>query len=215
MKIKLTSLILSALTLLGANIALANSNISVKEGVGYVYEMDYDDRQGFHNAAKNEKKEDSWLCFDNECHDIGFLEGEIQVMLGFENVVKVLETKKWHGDVYWRHIHIFPPGDNEILSPSELDIIAHSQLKRYFKEKFNIDVISEVFDGKGYWTFDSTINLESKLQVTDSKYRFMFDYVKIKIDINNKYLLPREEKIKEFILKSEKQGVHITYTSLE
>lgn len=211
--------------LLSANIAFGGDVIKVKPGAGTIYNVPYEEsRLQFHEVAKTADKEDFWLQVGDKVHDIG--DSEIGRTVHRKSKEKLTDLlKESHPDQKEvRAVHNHPKKiTNEVHPPSPSDIYNHTILKEHLKKKLNIEVKSDVYDGFGIWTYDSTKELKEKLEEPG----FFLDdgpphltYLSMAMgnlveEVLQNKSLSRKEKVQRFIEGVEPLGVKLTYISLE
>lgn len=202
MKKALIGLIASGLVLFGANNCLAQDVLRVEKGVGAVYDIFYGNRKPFLELAGKSPKEDSWICFDWKCYDVGFNESENSVHVDTNEVMRLVRSNNWKGVVYSRHNHpdFSPPSDN--------DIITHLKLESKLK-KLGANLISEAFTGEGHWRYDVSPALRRDIGRSYTRDDLAW-YNETFWDVN---LLPisRDDKVGEFISRVGRRGVMLSY----
>lgn len=211
MKKTLAGIVASVLIFAGAGNCLARDSVRMKEGVGKEYYVIYNNRKAFQVSAREDVKEDAWLCFNTMCYDVGFNEADDEVSVDGEELMRIINLNNYKGNVYLRHIHpakLKRYKDN-ISPPLGRDITGHLNFQEYFK-KLGVNVISEVVVEDGWWRYEGTFKLKSKLDGShkgDVLNEHLKDFYRI-----NSEPIPRDEKIRKFISSAAEKGIKLSYT---
>lgn len=205
-----------------------SNHIDVKEGSGFIYSLDpVEIDKRFHQIAQNSRYEDSWIRYAGIVKDVGtsLLPGKTKpdIQLIFETVKEHYERSY---DKSLTYVHNHPlryHKEGEVFPPNSEDIIFHANLQNELKKYFPaLSLKSEVYDGRGKWTFEIPDNFLEKLNeafpnsMPGEDLGLMFFYMRtnrISEKVNNDSS-SRPDKIKAFIDAYKEKGINLEYQDL-
>lgn len=204
--------------------ALAKDDyIQVKKGKGQVYTVSENEgNKQLHGVAKTAEKEDAWIYTAGKWYDIGESEEEDNVTIPLNNVVNILKKNhKSEKEAKFVHIHPKEGIEERVSPPSVYDLELHGKLKKMFRDKLTMKLVSEVYDGDGVWAYDISDELEKDMLYAARNGGFnKWESIRGSIFIEELFTLrdkelSRKEKIEKYIFAVKKFGVILSYTPLE
>lgn len=212
---------------LGACATTHYDTIDVRRGRSHVYNMSYEEgEKQIHQVAKTREKEDCWLFIDGTWYDLGLFESKKGVYFSIKSLEKLIKKHPpKSGIIIGAHPHSIKNVPYDLVyPPSPQDVVTHTKFKKELKEKFNVRLISRVYDGHGVWEFDATEHLGLLLNTPDKKRDAKLRHEKKEIETKWLYAvrgilynegMSRREKIKRYIKAVKDFGLIHTYKSLE
>lgn len=203
--------------------ALAKDDyIQVKNGKGHVYTVsESEGGNQLHEVTKTAEKEDIWLYVAGKWHDVGKSEEETNASTSLEDIVKLLK-KNYANEKKAKIVHIHPKKviKERVSPPSVYDIELHGKLRKLLRDKLQMKLVSEVYDGDGVWTYDISDELEKDIQNGARNGFSKWEITRGDIFIEELFTLrdeslSRKEKIEKYISAVRKRGVVLSYTPLE
>ncbi|MDP2907665.1 MAG: hypothetical protein Q8O03_07015 [Nanoarchaeota archaeon] len=196
--------------------------IQVKNGKGRVYTVSENEGNNqIHQVAKTAEKEDIWVYTAGKWHDVGKSEEENSALTSLEDIVKLLKKNYAHEEKA-KFVHIHPKKIiKERVSPSSVyDFELHGKLKKMFRDKLTMKLMSEVYDGNGVWTYDISDGLEKDILNAGNNGFSKWEVTRGSILVEELFTLrdeslSRKEKIEKYISAVRKHGVVISYKPLE
>lgn len=203
--------------------ALAKDDyIQVKEGEGQVYTVsESEGNKQLHEVAKTAKKEDVWLYVAGKWHDIGTSEEENSALVSLNYIANLLE-KNYPNEKKVKFVHIHPKEaiEERVFPPSVYDIELHGKLRKMLRDKLQVRLVSEVYDGDGVWNYDISKDLETHIQKAADNSSNEWATTIRSMSVEELFTLraeslSRKEKIEKYISAVKKLGVILSYTPLE
>ena len=207
------------------------TTIRVVQGSGQVYSLSREDgERDLIELARYSDIEDSWIFADNKWYDIGVNETRFGVMSESDSLYQSLVNKTNIAVLFFYHIHPKKSTSTNGFNPPSMQDIEHFLFeKRKFLNLAN--VIGNVVDGNGVWTYDLTNSAKASIKsyfldfflendepfyvLTPEMCKTIDDaYEKLFQEARTNEKLTRERKTQKFIEMLERCGIVVIYRQL-